>query len=562
MHVFSELSLLIAVAAAVAMLMKALRQPLIIGYILTGILVGPAVLGFVQSPEVIDSMGSFGIALLLFIVGLNLNPKEIKEVGRVSLLVGLGQVLFTSSIGFFIAKLLGFTPITAFYIAVALTFSSTIIILKLLTDKKEQNKLYGRISIGVLLIQDIIAAFALLIGSAVGTGGLSYESLIELTVKGTVLFTAVGLAASLVVKRMNGFLSRSQELLFLFALAWGFGIATLSHELGFSLEVGALFAGVALASMSFAQEIAARLRPLRDFFIVVFFIALGAELNIAGIGSLAWEAVVLSAFVLIGNPIIVMIITGLLGYTKRTSFKTGLTVAQISEFSIIFILLGFRHGQVSDEAVALVTVVGIATIAISSYMITYSDELYTLFERHLSLFERRKVKKEPAAHRNYDGVLFGYHKGGHDFVKLLKKVAKKYVVIDYDPDAIDMMERRNIPYIYGDAGDITLLEEIGVDNVKIAASVVNDFETNLSLLSYLENNNPKAVFICSADTYEEAAELYGLGASYVMLPHYIGTEKISNFISRSGLKKTEFKKFRDKQLQNIRSQFEPGEEVA
>ena len=171
MHdIFTEISLLLVLAAAMAMIMRALKQPLIIGYILIGLIVGPSVLGIVSSPESIEVFGNFGIALLLFIVGLGLNPKVINEVGKVSLLTGLGQVMFTSAIGFWLTTLLGYNAITAFYIAVALTFSSTIIILKLLTDKKEQNKLYGKIAIGFLLVQDIVATFALVIASATGQG--------------------------------------------------------------------------------------------------------------------------------------------------------------------------------------------------------------------------------------------------------------------------------------------------------------------------------------------------------------------------------------------------------
>lgn len=556
MNIFTEISILLGFSAGVALLMRRMGQPLIIGYILTGILVGPAGFGLVHSTETIEVLGSFGITLLLFIVGLNLNPKEIKEVGRISLMTGIGQIAFTSMIGFGLARMLGFAPVAAFYIAVALTFSSTIIILKLLTDKKEQNKLYGKIAIGFLLVQDIVAAFALLAVSAVGAGGLSYGALLLLGLKGVALFAGVALVSLFVIRRLTVFLSRSQELLFLFAIAWGFGVATLSYEMGFSLEVGALFAGVALASMPYAQEVGARLRPLRDFFIVVFFIALGAGLNITGISSLAWQAAVLSLLLLIGNPIIVMTIMGAMGYTKRTGFKAGLTVAQIGEFSIIFMLLGQRHGQVGESAVALVTIVGIITIAISSYMITYSDRLYTLLERYLGLFERNNLKKEQDSHRRHEAILLGYRRGGSKFIKLFKNLGKEYVVIDYDPDAISRMHNQSVPYVYGDATDVELLEEIGLEKVQLIISNITHFGTNAGLLKLLERSNHRAVSICHADTVEEANRLYGLGATYVMLPHYIGSDQISMFIKKNGLNKTAFKKFRDKQLEYLQSHYD------
>lgn len=562
MHIFSELSLLIALAAGIALIMRALRQPLIIGHIFTGLIVGPSLLGIVESPETITLMGEFGIALLLFIVGLGLNPKVIKEVGKVAVFTGLGQVTFTILLASVMTRALGYSGAEVLFISVALAFSSTIIILKLISDKKDQNKLYGKISIGFLLVQDVIAAFALVAASAAGSGELNSERVGVLAGTGVALSAGVFLLTYLAVRPLSKFLARSQEMLFLFAIAWGFGVATVFYELNFSLEVGALIAGVALANMSYAQEVASRLKPLRDFFLIVFFIALGSSLNLGNFLDYIGPALALSGLVLFGNPIIVMTIMGLLGYTKKTSFKAGLAVAQISEFSLIFLLIGQRGDLVSQDIVATVTVVAIITIAVSTYAITYSDKLYEQFQRYLSLFERRKVKKEREEHKAYDAVLFGYQRGGQDFVRVFKKVAPRFVVVDYDPDAIDILERRQIPYMYGDATDVELLEELNVGKARLVATVMTDHNTNLALLSYLEKNNPGAVFICSADTYEEAAELYGLGASYVMLPHYIGSEKISAFILHSGLKKNEFKKYRDKHLRYIQTHFEPEAESA
>jgi len=557
MHeVFTEISLLLVLAAAMSMVMRALKQPLIIGYILIGLLVGPSVLGIVESAESIELLGNFGIALLLFIVGLGLNPKVIKEVGKVSLMTGLGQVLFTSAIGFWLTTLLGYDAMTAFYIAVALTFSSTIIILKLLTDKKEQNKLYGKIAIGFLLVQDIVATFALVIASASGQGELNAQEVALLAAKGIGLAIITFLVSSQVVRRLSGFLARSQELLFLFAIAWGFGVGTLFYEAGFSLEVGALLAGVALASMPYAQEIGSRLRPLRDFFIVVFFIALGAKLNIDSLGGIIGQAVGLSAFVLIGNPIIVMAIMGVLGYKRKTSFNAGLAVAQISEFSLIFMLLGQKNGQIDETAVTLVTLIGVITIAISSYMIIYSDSLYRRLEPLLRIFERKNTKSEMEVRKHHEAVLFGYRHGGSEFVRVFKSITKRYLVVDYDPEAIERMEQHGIPYFYGDATDLEMLEEVDLSHAKLVVSNLTDHPTNTFLLSHLEQVNPDAVVICHADTIQEAAELYGLGASYVMMPHYIGTEKITSFIRKSGMKKAEFNKFRSKHLEYLQNHYD------
>lgn len=559
-HVFTEITLLICLATGVALIMRALRQPLIIGHIFTGLIVGPSVLGLVQSPETVSLMGEFGIALLLFIVGLGLNPKIIKEVGKVSLLTGGGQVIFTVILAMFLTRALGYSTVESVYISVALAFSSTIIILKLLSDKKEQHKLYGKISIGFLLVQDLIATFALVIASAAGSNGLNMYELGTLTAKGAAVAIIIFVVSSQVLRPMTKFLSRSQELLFLFAISWGFGISTLFFELGFSLEVGALLAGIALANHSYAQEVGSRLKPLRDFFLVVFFIALGSRLNLDNLVAYLAPAMILSSLVLIGNPVIVMTIMGALGYTKKTGFKAGLAVAQISEFSLIFLLLGQKSGQISEAIVTLLTLVAIITIAASTYMIMYADKLYKRFEKYLGIFERRHKRGEQEGARAYEAVLFGYKKGGQEFVRVFQNLTKRYVVIDYDPEVTDELERKRIPFLYGDATDIEMLEEVDLSRTKLVVSLLNDHASNLLLLTHIEHANPHAVIICHANTPREAAELYGLGASYVMMPSYIGSEKLSSFIKKSGFSKTRFKHYREKHIAYLQAHYESAAE--
>lgn len=554
--IFVEFSLILAATAVIAVIMRLLKQPLIIGYILTGILVGPSVFNFIQEPELVESLGKFGIALLLFVVGLGLNYHVVKEVGKASILTGVGQVTFTTLIAYVFVQAIGFSGISALYIAVAMAFSSTIIILKLLNDKKEQNKLYGKISIGFLLVQDVLATLALVIASASGNGSLDVESFVVLLLKAIMLFTGLWILTQIVLKPTAKFLSRSQELLFLFTIAWGFGVGAVFKEVGFSLEIGALVAGISMAGLHYAQDVASKMRPLRDFFLVVFFIALGATLNLGEVWGVLGPALALSALVLFGNPIIVMSIMGLLGYTKKNSFKAGLAVAQISEFSIIFVLLGAANGQLESQVVSLVTVVALITIAISSYMFIYADSLYDFLERYLSLFERRKVKSEHAPKRAYEAILFGYKKGGHEFVKTFENMKAKIIVVDYDPDVIDTLTERNVDYLYGDANDSELLEELDVSKLKIVIVTLSDFNTNAYLLQLMNRLNPNCVVICHSDTVDHAAELYTLGASYVMLPHYIGNEKMSAFIKKNGFKKSEYRKFHDKHIDYLRSHFQ------
>jgi Kef-type K+ transport system membrane component KefB len=487
--------------------------------------------------------------LLLFIIGLGLNPRVVREVGSVSLIAGLSQVVATTVGGFFAGKLIGLNDTEAVFFGFGLAISSTIIILKLLSDKRDQSRLYGKIAIGMSLVEDVAVTIALLIIASRGSqGSWALGPLLLLAFKGALIGVPMYWISTRLLPKLQTMVAGSQEFLFLLAMAWGFGSATLFEAVGFSLEVGALFAGICWATLPYAQEVAARLRPLRDFFIIVFFISLGSGLVFDVVIEAISIIIVGVLLVLLLKPLAILTAIGLLGYTKQTSFKTAISMTQISEFSLIMIVLGLQQGLVSEKMVGGLTVIAIITIAISTYLIMYSDQVFGQFEQHLSLFERRKTKYEQEKRGNYELVLIGYQRGGHEFVKVFKQLKRRYVVIDYDPDVIDMLESKEVNYLYGDVTDIEMLEEAGIQNAKMVVSTITDHEATLFLLNFMSQHNPKAVLICHADSAEQANQLYELGASYVMIPHYIGSEKISAFIKKYGLKKSEFKKFREKHL--------------
>jgi Kef-type K+ transport system membrane component KefB len=553
---FTDLSIVIAIGVGISLFMRLIKQPMIIGYVLTGVLVGPAFFHIIQSAESIELFAQFGIALLLLIVGLGLNPRVIKEVGKIAALIGITKVIVATAIGFGVGRLFGYSVLTSLYIGLGLSFSSTIIILKLLSDKKEQTRLYGKISVGFLLVEDLIATLLLIVVSASGNGGISYVHFLSMLIKGGLIVLGLILVRIVLLPRMNKLIANSQEFLFLFAIGWGLGIATLFSWAGFSLEIGALSAGVALASLPYAQEIASRLKPLRDFFIVLFFVSLGSHLILQNVIAIMPKALILSAIVLVCNPIIVMTVMGLSGYTKKTSFKAGIAGAQISEFSFILLLLANKQGQISTEVLSLITLVALITIAVSTYIIIYADPLYNLFERYLSMFERHKVHSDHDRGEKFELVLFGYQKGGREFLRVFQQLKRSHIVVDYDPSVIDILENNHDRYIYGDATDLELLNEIHLVHAKLVVSMITDFVTNQFLNNWLAANNPHAVYICTADTIEQAAELYSLGAAYVMLPHYIGSEKIGAFIKKSGLKKSEFKRYREKHLAYLQTHYQ------
>src|SRR6056297_1281723 len=401
-YLFYEIAALLVLAAGVGFVGLMLRQPLIVSFIAVGILSGPSVLGIARSDAQIDLLAELGIAVLLFLVGLKLDVQLVRTLGGVALATGLGQIVFTSLFGFVICLALGMDPVTGAYVAVALTFSSTIIIVKLLSDKREIDSLHGRIALGFLIVQDVVVVIAMIALSAIGVGGAAegegaLTEVLRVLGYGCAMLAFVLLFVRYLANPLVERLSQAPELLVSFAIGWAALLAAVGHYLGFGKELGGLLAGISLASTPFREAIAARLASLRDFLLLFFFIALGASLDLSVLGASVGPAIVLSLFVLIGNPLIVLAIMAMMGYRKRTGFLAGLTVAQISEFSLIFMAMGVAIGHVPEEALGLVTLVGLVTIAASTYMITYSHQLYAVFEPVLGIFERGNTDAKPDA---------------------------------------------------------------------------------------------------------------------------------------------------------------------
>ncbi|MEX2469341.1 MAG: cation:proton antiporter, partial [Pseudohongiellaceae bacterium] len=318
--VFGEIAVLLLLAAVVGLIGNLLRQPLIVSFIAVGLLAGPSALDIVQAEAQIDLLSELGIAVLLFLVGIKLDVKLIRSLGSVSLLTGLGQVAFTSVFGYLIGLAFGFGHVASLYVAVALTFSSTIIIVKLLSDKREIDSLHGQIALGFLIVQDLVVVLAMIVLSAIGMGTgdaagteTVFGPVVMVLVSGLALIGLVILLVRYVADPLTERLARTPELLVIFAIAQATMFAAIGEVVGLGKEVGGLLAGISLASTPYRETIAARLAPLRDFLLLFFFIALGTSLDLSLLGTHVTAAAVFSVFVLIGNPLIVLTIMGVLG---------------------------------------------------------------------------------------------------------------------------------------------------------------------------------------------------------------------------------------------------------
>ena len=528
---FLEFAAILGISVAAGLIGRMLKQPLIVSFIAVGLLVGPYGIDLLRSGDKIYLLSELGIAVLLFAVGLKLDVSLIRSTGKVALYAGLGQVLFTSVFGFLICIWLGFEPVVSIYIAVALTFSSTIIIVKLLSDKKEIQSLHGQISIGFLIVQDIVVIVAMIVLSAMGTPSettLTNEIILVL-VKGIGLIILVILLMRYVLTWVSSLMARTPELLVLFALAWAIALAAFSDYLGFSKEVGAFLGGLSLASTPYREVVAGRLTSVRDFLLLFFFIHLGSQVNVPLLGQQIVPAVMLSLFVLIGNPIIVMIILGLMGYRKRTGFLAGLNVAQISEFSLILAALGLSLGQIDEETLGLITLVGLITIGISTYLIMYSHQLYEKVAPALLIFEKKlpsmEVDDEGASQKEFDVIIFGLGMYGNNIARSLESEGFRVFGVDFDPRALKRWKKKGRAGQYGDADDPELPDILPL-SAQCVISTLDDKPVNLALIKYFQDAGYEGKIAVTSYTGRTAKEMEKAGADLVLLPFVDASESI------------------------------------
>ena len=520
---FTTTAVVLAIAAVLAYLAHQARQPLIVAFIAVGIMVGPSGFDLVRETDSLELFADLGIAILLFLVGLKLDIHLVRKMGKVALATGLGQVAFTAAGGYLLSLLLGMEAMEALYVAVALTFSSTIIIVKILSDKGELEKLHGRIALGFLIVQDIVVILVMVFLSSLGgeSDANIPTQVLQIVATGIGLMVGTWVVTTWIIPRFLSKIASSQELLIVTSIAWAVAVAAFSDWLGFSVEVGAFLAGFALASTNFRESIASSLSGLRDFLLLFFFIDLGVGLDFGAIGEQVPSAIVLSLFVLIGNPLIVLVIMGTMRYPSRVSFLAGVTVGQISEFSLILISIGLELGHVGNDSVGLVTMVGLVTIGLSTYLIYNADRLFVLFQKPLAIFERKTLRDEDDdEEEEFDYVVFGYGRFGRHLVEHLALAGHRILVVDWDPYGSLQLEDHgldsHVTMRFGDADDPTFPETLPIGSAKWVVSTIARVETSLVLARSLRRLGHTVKIAVTCLSTSESERLAGDVASGVV----------------------------------------------
>ncbi len=534
-----NLAIIVIAAALVAWVARRIRMPTIVAYLFAGLVIGPLT-GLVEIDHALELISEIGIALLLFIVGLELNIDRIRSIGRVAVVAGIGQVVFTFTIGFVLTRLFGFTLIECAFLSTALTFSSTVVVVKLLDEKKDMHRLYGRIAVGIFLVQDLVAIVMLtfLAGLAAGeedggTGEIALGVLHSFAGM-AVLLGATLAAARWILPRPFAWAARSPETSYLWSLCWCFLSLLAAKGLGLSLEIGAFLAGVSLAQLPLNGDIRIRLHPLMSFFIAVFFVSLGVRMELGAAAESSLPVILLSLFVLIGNPVIFIWIICRMGYSERTSFYTGVTVAQISEFSFILVAMGVSAGIVSPDILSLTAIIGLITISLSAYFIIYNRPLYEWFRDRgwLRIFRATHPEDRDAPPPALEDhvIVVGMNTLGRHLVRRLTEVGELVLAIDTDPRKLEALP---CPTLLGNADYRLILEEAGMERAKFVVSALRIEDAN-DLLA-CRSQAAGVPFAATVMDLETMDRLLDMDTAFLITPKIEGMKLAKHELERLGI---------------------------
>ena len=533
-----NLGFIVITAATFAFVGKLIRMPTIVGYILAGIVLGP-VLHLVELDHSLELISELGIALLLFLVGLELSFAKVKDLGRVALILGGIQVLLTAIGGMLVAHFMGFAPMEAIFLGGTVTFSSTVVVIKLLDQKGVMNRLYARISIALFLAQDIVVIAALTV--LTGFGGSEPLAPIELLINFSKAFGGMAVllilaltAARYLLPKPFAWAARSPDTVFIWALCWCFLVVILAHQFHLSVEIGAFLAGIAIAQLPIHEDLHRRLHPLMTFFIAVFLVTLGIKMELSSFAAIWPAALGLSAFVLLIKPIIVFSILARMRFSEYTAFQTAIATGQVSEFAFILLALGATTGLIGADIVALGGLVGITTIALSSYLIIHSEALYAAIAR-TGLLKLLRAKQEPDSeilrHRENHIIVVGMNALGREIVKQLTVRNERVLAIDTDPKKLEGLGDADI--LIGNVEYQSVVEEVGLREARLVVSALQIEDTN-HLLAY-RCRSAKVPCAIHAFDLSVVNDLLDLDTSDLMMPAADGILQQRQLMQQEGI---------------------------
>jgi Kef-type K+ transport system membrane component KefB/Trk K+ transport system NAD-binding subunit len=559
----------IVVAAALAFVAKALKQPVVLAYIAAGALIGPGVgLRLVEDEASIEAISEIGLILMLFMIGLEIDLKQLARAGQKVLVTGFSQFLLCAALGFPFFALLGYHMgggrWDLAYLALGAALSSTMIVVKLLYDKRELDTLAGRITVGVLVFQDLWAIILLAVQPNLANPQIG--TLLVSLLKGVGLVIGSLLVSRYLLPRLFRSIAKLSDLMLVVSIAWCFLIAGLAFEAGLSRAMGALIAGIAISTFPYNREVTAKVVNIRDFFVALFFVALGMKipeptLRLVGLAAAASVFVMVSRFLTV-FPVLYALRSG-----KRFSTLVSINLAQISEFSLVIVSLGLALGHISEEVVGVLVFTLAITATLSTYMILYSHQIFSILDRGFQAIRLPDVgreKEEPGQEERKPPtiVLLGFFRVASSLISELEERAPRLLgevlVVDFNPEVHQELLKRGIRGMYGDIANMNTLDEAGMEHAKVVVSTIPDTllvgTSNLRMIKPLRRLCPEARILVTAETIPGALAMYQEGADYVFLPRANAAQGLADLLLE--LDDTLFDANREKHTQELRARQE------
>jgi Kef-type K+ transport system membrane component KefB len=546
----SSIGICVSAAALLAVVGWRLRQPLILAYLLTGVVIGPHALKWVPNQESISTVAEIGLILLLFVIGLEIDLKKLASAGAPVLLTGALQVPICIALGlaFFYAIGMRNGPgdYSLVYLAACMSLSSTLVVVKLLYDKFELDTLPGRVTLGVLVIQDLWA-----VGMLAVQPNLTNPDLLPLAFslcKGALMVVGSLALSKYVLPFLFRSVAKAPELVLVSGLAWCFFLAGVASFIKLSPEMGALIAGVSLSTFPYNLDVMAKAVSIRDFFVTLFFVALGMQIPIP-----TWQvvgiALAASLFVMVSRLSVVPILYAL-GLGHRASLLPAINLAQVSEFSIVIASLGFARHQIPADVVTVVIITFAVTAVLSTYMINASHRVQKILSGWLKLLrvkdldvaatgeEGREERKETVVFlgffRDASSVLHEFENDGDQ--ASAKDFLSKILVIDFNPTVMRELRRRKISCIYGDVAHADTLRHAGIENAQLVISSITDDilrgTSNLRMLKNIRASCPHARVVLTTEHIPQALHFYEAGADFVHIPRLQSAPELARILKQ------------------------------
>jgi len=502
-------------------------QPPVVIYILSGLILGPVLLGVVSKNPIINLMSELGLGFLLFLVGMEMKFEDFREILKPVGRIAVGQIILQAALAFSVAFLLGFSLQETGIIALCTIFGATPVVVKILADKDEISSLPGRIDVGVLVLQDIYLVLVLTILAA---GNLS-EPMAVATSLGKILLMIglIGLTAYMSSKRifprLFDTIADNRHAFFIHGVAWAFVMITFAEQLGLSLEIGAFLAGLSIGQIPYSMELQERIRPLTDFFMMVFFVSIGLSLEASNLMVYWKEALIASLIMVPGNFLIMFFLIDREKFTPKTSFLGGINMTQVSEFSLVVGALAVSQGYIGQDIVGYLSLMALATMSTSAYLITYNKEIFERTKHLLEGFESENKKDVEIRKLENHAVVIGYNEMAEEVCKTISHHYDEVLVVDRNPANVEKLSKSGYEYIYGDFRHHEIRKASRLDKADFVISFSRDKDPNIEAVE----NSECTVFV-RAGSREEAAELYDLGADYVIIKHLLSAEKSSELL--------------------------------